>query len=69
MSGVAASEITLKDATVLLVEDDAVIRLTTTVMLTDIGCKVKQARTAEEALKIVDECLRQGLEHAMKQRR
>jgi PAS domain S-box-containing protein len=51
----AASERTLKDATVLLVEDDALIRLTTTEMLTDIGCKVKQASTAEEALKILDE--------------
>jgi DNA-binding NtrC family response regulator len=50
-----ASENTLKDAKVLLVEDDALIRLTTTEMLSDIGCKVKQASTAEEALKILDE--------------
>jgi DNA-binding NtrC family response regulator len=40
---------------VLLVEDDALIRLTTTEMLSDIGCKVKEAGTAEEALKILDE--------------
>jgi DNA-binding NtrC family response regulator len=51
----SAKESTLKNATVLLVEDDALIRLTTTEMLSDIGCKVREASTAEEALKILDE--------------
>jgi PAS domain S-box-containing protein len=51
----SANEKTFKDATVLLVEDDDLIRLTTTEMLSDIGCKVKEARTAQEALKILDE--------------
>ena len=51
----SANEKTLKDATVLLVEDDDLIRLTTTEMLSDIGCKVKEASTAQEALKILDE--------------
>jgi PAS domain S-box-containing protein len=46
---------TFKDATVLLVEDDDLIRITTTEMLSDIGCKVKEARTAQEALTILDE--------------
>ena len=50
-----ANEKTFKDATVLLVEDDDLIRLTTTEMLSDIGCKVKEASTAQEALKILDE--------------
>jgi PAS domain S-box-containing protein len=45
----------LMDATVLLVEDDDLIRLTTTEMLSDIGCKVREAGTAQEALKILDE--------------
>ena len=45
----------LKGATVLLVEDDDLIRLTTTEMLSDIGCKVREAGTAQEALKILDE--------------
>jgi PAS domain S-box-containing protein len=45
----------LMDATVLLVEDDDLIRLTTTAMLSDIGCKVREAGTAQEALKILDE--------------
>lgn len=49
------NEKTFKNATVLLVEDDALIRLTTTEMLNDIGCKVKEASTAQEALKILDE--------------
>ena len=51
----SANEKTFKDATVLLVEDDDLIRLTTTEMLSDIGCKVKEASTAQEALKILDE--------------
>ena len=50
-----ANEKTLKNATVLLVEDDDLIRITTTEMLSDIGCKVKEARTAQEALNILDE--------------
>src|SRR6201992_1608515 len=45
----------LKGAAVLLVEDDDLLRLTTTEMLSDIGCKVKEASTAQEALKILDE--------------
>jgi DNA-binding NtrC family response regulator len=40
---------------VLLVEDDDLIRITTTEILSDIGCKVKEARTAQEALTILDE--------------
>ena len=44
----------LKDATVLLVEDDDLIRLTTTEMLSDMGCEVKEASSAQEALKILD---------------
>jgi PAS domain S-box-containing protein len=51
----SANEQTLKGATVLLVEDDDLIRLTTSEMLSDIGCKVKEANTAQEALKILDE--------------
>src|SRR6185369_3193320 len=51
----SANEKTLKGATVLLVEDDDLIRLATTEMLSDIGCKVKEASTAQEALKILDE--------------
>jgi CheY-like chemotaxis protein len=51
----SANEKTFKDATVLLVEDDDLIRLTTAEMLSDIGCKVKEASTAQEALKILDE--------------
>jgi CheY-like chemotaxis protein len=43
------------NATVLLVEDDDLIRITTTEMLSDFGCKVKEARTAQEAFKILDE--------------
>ena len=49
----SANEKTFKDATVLLVEDDDLIRLTTTEMLSDIGCKVKEASTAQEAMKIL----------------
>ncbi|WP_424631732.1 PAS domain S-box protein [Bradyrhizobium sp. SYSU BS000235] len=51
----SATEKTFEDATVLLVEDDDLIRITTTEMLSDIGCKVKEASTAQEALKILDE--------------
>jgi PAS domain S-box-containing protein len=51
----SANEKTFQDAAVLLVEDDDLIRLTTTEMLSDIGCKVKEASTAQEALKILDE--------------
>jgi CheY-like chemotaxis protein len=51
----SADEKSFKNATVLLVEDDDLIRITTTEMLSDIGCKVKEARTAQEALKILDE--------------
>src|SRR6185312_14436791 len=51
-----AVENTLEGATVLVVEDDYLIRLTTTEMLNDLGCKVvKEASTAQEALKILDE--------------
>jgi CheY-like chemotaxis protein len=50
-----ANENALKGATVLLVEDDGLIRLTTMEMLSDIGCKVTEANTAEEALKILNE--------------
>jgi PAS domain S-box-containing protein len=45
----------LKDAAVLLVEDDDLIRLTTMEMLSDIGCRVKEASTAQQALNILDE--------------
>jgi CheY-like chemotaxis protein len=45
----------LKGAMVLLVEDDDLIRLTTTEMLSDIGCQVREASTAQEALKILDD--------------
>jgi PAS domain S-box-containing protein len=51
----AANGNTFEDANVLLVEDDDLIRITTTEMLSDIGCKVKEASTAQEALKILDE--------------
>ncbi|MET4348177.1 PAS domain S-box protein [Bradyrhizobium sp. RT9a] len=51
----SANEKSFKDATVLLVEDDDLIRLTTTEMLNDLGCNVKEASTAQEALKILDE--------------
>jgi PAS domain S-box-containing protein len=51
----SANEKAFKDATVLLVEDDDLIRITTTEMLRDIGCKVKEASTAQEALTILDE--------------
>jgi len=50
-----ARENALKDATVLLVEDDGLIRLTTMEMLSDIGCQVRETSTAQEALKILDD--------------
>ncbi len=52
-----ANENALKGATVLLVEDDEIIRSTTAEMLSDVGCQVKEAGTAEGALKILDEGL------------
>ncbi|MET4631022.1 PAS domain S-box-containing protein [Bradyrhizobium sp. I1.8.5] len=45
----------VKGATVLLVEDDELIRLTATEMLNDLGCKVMEASSAEEGLKALDE--------------
>jgi CheY-like chemotaxis protein len=45
------------DSTVLLVEDDALIRSATAEMLRDAGYQVKEADTAEEALKTLDEGL------------
>lgn len=45
----------LKGATVLLVEDDELVRSTTTEMLSDFGCHVREAGAAQEALKILDE--------------
>lgn len=39
----------------LLVEDDELIRLTTTEMLSDLGCHVREAGTAREALRVLDE--------------
>jgi PAS domain S-box-containing protein len=50
-----AGKKTLKGAIVLLVEDDDLIRLTTREMLCDVGCKVEEASTAQEAVKILDE--------------
>lgn len=50
-----ANERTSKGSTVLLVEDDDLIRLTTKEMLSDIGCKVREAGTAQEALTILDD--------------
>ncbi|MET4155082.1 PAS domain S-box-containing protein [Bradyrhizobium sp. RT9b] len=49
------SEDAVKGATVLLVEDDELIRLTATEMLNDLGCKVMEARSAEEGLKALDQ--------------
>jgi PAS domain S-box-containing protein len=51
----SVNEKTFNNTTVLLVEDDHLIRITTTEILGDIGCKVKEARTAQEALTILDE--------------
>src|SRR6201992_3195514 len=45
----------LKGATVLLVEDDELIRATTAEMLSEIGCEVKEAANAEAALKVLDD--------------
>lgn len=47
----------LKGAMVLLVEDDHFIRSMTTEMLEDLGCSVREASTAQEAHKILNECL------------
>jgi DNA-binding NtrC family response regulator len=49
------TEDALKGTTVLLVEDDGLIRLTTMEMLGDVGCEVKEASSAEEAMKILNE--------------
>ncbi|MDI3567611.1 PAS domain S-box protein [Bradyrhizobium sp. Arg816] len=49
------SEDAVKGATVLLVEDDELIRLTATEMLNDLGCKVMEASSAEEGLKALDQ--------------
>jgi CheY-like chemotaxis protein len=45
----------LKTATVLLVEDDELVRSATTEMLSDFGCQVREAGTAQEALKVLGE--------------
>ena len=42
----------LKGVVVLLVEDDEMIRLTTAEMLSDVGSEIRQAETAEEALRL-----------------
>jgi PAS domain S-box-containing protein len=49
-----SNPVALKGATVLLVEDDELIRSATAEMLSDAGCQVKEAGTAKEALKILD---------------
>ena len=49
------SEDAVKGATVLLVEDDELIRLTATEMLNDLGCKVMEASSAEEGLKALNQ--------------
>ncbi len=46
----AASSVSIAPTRVLLVEDDAMIRLSTADMLEGLGCKVLQAGTAAEAL-------------------
>jgi CheY-like chemotaxis protein len=51
------NEAALNGATVLFVEDDELVRSTTTEMLSDIGCQVRGAGTAEEAMKILNESL------------
>jgi PAS domain S-box-containing protein len=51
----ATKDNALEGATVLLVEDDDLIRLTTTEMLSDIGCEVREAGTAQEALAILND--------------
>jgi CheY-like chemotaxis protein len=51
----SANEKIFNNATVLLVEDDDLIRITTTEMLSDIGCQVRETSTAQEALKILDD--------------
>ncbi|GJD65906.1 hybrid sensor histidine kinase/response regulator [Methylobacterium frigidaeris] len=49
-----SSQNALKGAAVLLVEDDNLIRSTTAEMLADGGCQVRQARSGEEALKLLE---------------
>ena len=44
----------LKAATVLLVEDDELIRSTTAEMLTDAGCRIRAVRSGEDALKLLE---------------
>jgi len=44
----------LNGATILLVEDDDMIRTTTAEMLKDAGCQVREASSAEAALKLLD---------------
>ncbi|CAO4184855.1 PAS domain S-box protein [Methylorubrum extorquens] len=44
----------VKGATVLLVEDDDLIRDTTAEMLTDAGCRVRLAGSAEEAFRLLE---------------
>jgi PAS domain S-box-containing protein len=53
-AGGAAREDALRGATVLVVEDDELIRSTTAEMLRDAGCRVQEANTAEEALSVLD---------------
>jgi PAS domain S-box-containing protein len=45
----------LKGVTVLLVEDDELIRATTAEMLSEIGCEAKEAAKADAALKVLDD--------------
>ncbi|MBM0207496.1 response regulator [Micromonospora sp. STR1s_5] len=49
----APAQEALRNATVLLVEDDAFIRSTTAEMLADAGCLVREASSAEEAILIL----------------
>jgi DNA-binding NtrC family response regulator len=41
--------------TVVLVEDDELIRSTTKEMVSDLGCRVREASTAEDALRMLNE--------------
>jgi CheY-like chemotaxis protein len=52
-----ATENVLKGTTVLLVEDDELIRSVTTEMLIEVGCQVREASTTEQALKVLDDGL------------
>ncbi|WP_053080619.1 hybrid sensor histidine kinase/response regulator [Methylobacterium variabile] len=49
-----SSQDALKGAAVLLVEDDDLIRSTTSEMLTDAGCQLWEVRSGEEALKLLE---------------